>query len=84
MKAFSFNEPWLNSTLEKLLGLSASTKRALIRALEGSLEEPKDEKQGPKPRSMDALGKWEGDGTAEELAKSIRDARYDREKDLDW
>jgi hypothetical protein len=27
---------------------------------------------------------WEGDGTAEELAKSIREARYNREKNLDW
>jgi hypothetical protein len=42
--------------------------------------------QEPKSKitSMDAFGMWEGDGTAEELAKSIREARYNREKNLDW
>lgn len=83
MKALSFKEPWLNSTLEKLLGLSATTKRALIRALERSMEGNGNRNVEPKPRSMDAFGKWIGDGTAEELANSIRSDRYDREKDLD-
>ncbi len=84
MKAFSFKEPWLNSTLEKLLGLSTSTKRAIIRALELSLDGPENRKVEPRPSSMDAFGKWVGDGTAEELAQSIRADRHDRAKDLEW
>ena len=84
MKSLSFKEPWVNAYVERLLGLSTATKKAIIRLLERSLQEPPP--QGPKQEttSMDAFGKWEGDGTAEELAKSIRDARHDREKDLDW
>ncbi|MEO7081289.1 MAG: hypothetical protein ABIY71_07160 [Flavobacteriales bacterium] len=83
MKALSFKEPWLNSTLEKMLGLSTTTKRAIIRALERSLEGNEKRNVEPKPTSMDAFGKWVGDGTADELAESIRSDRYDREKDLD-
>ncbi len=83
MKALSFKEPWLNSTLEKMLGLSTTTKRAIIRALERSLEGNENRNVEPKPTSMDAFGKWVGDGTADELAESIRSDRYDREKDLD-
>jgi hypothetical protein len=81
MKALSFKEPWVNTYVKRLLGLSTNTKRAIIRVLERSMEpSPKPGKGG----SMDAFGKWEGDGTAEELAQSIRDARHFREKDLDW
>ncbi|MDX9751862.1 MAG: hypothetical protein RBT71_12335 [Flavobacteriales bacterium] len=82
MKAFSFKEPWLNSYLEKLLGLSAETKRALIRALERSLTATPD-KRDDKERDRrlaafwSACGAWVGDGSADELAAAIRDARVD-------
>lgn len=72
MKALSFKEPWLKSTVERLLGLSVTTKRAIIRALERSLEEPKKQRRGS---SLDAFGMWEGDGTADELIAKIRSAR---------
>jgi hypothetical protein len=82
MKALSFKEPWLNSTLEKLLGLSVSTKRAVIRALEKSMgpsedhpEKEKEEQREKSERFWSSFGSWEGDGTAEELAASIRNAR---------
>ena len=84
MKSFSFKEPWVNSYMERLLGLSVSTKKAIIRLLERSIQEKKEPEQKKHVTSMDAFGMWEGDGTAEELARKIREARYDREKDLDW
>ncbi len=87
MKALSFNEPWLNSTLEKLLGLSASTKRAVIRALENSMrpgkndpELEKEEQGKDSERFWATFGTWEGDGTAEDLAASIRNARTESSK----
>jgi len=84
MKTFSFKEFWVNTYVERLLGLSATTRRAIIRVVERALQKQTEPNKKHGPSSMDAFGMWEGDGTAEELAKSIRDARYDREKDLDW
>lgn len=81
MKALSFKEPWVNTYVEKLLGLSASTKRAIIRALERSMEPKRDkekeeeERRNRLARFWSSFGAWQGDGTAEELATSIRDAR---------
>jgi hypothetical protein len=84
MKSFSFKEPWLNAYVERLLGLSTATKKVIIDLLQHSIHKEAPIEPKPKTTSMDAFGMWEGDGTAEELAKSIRDARYNREKDLDW
>lgn len=64
----------MNTYVERLLGLSATTRRAIIRALERSLSEPS--KKPPKGKSsLDAFGMWEGDGTADELIEKIRKAR---------
>lgn len=80
MKSLSFKEPWVNSYVERLLGLSVATKRAIIRALEGSLkgQDTKPSKKTPRKRSPEflaSIGGWQGDGSAEELAASIRNAR---------
>ena len=40
MKSLSFKEPWVNAYVERLLGLSTATKKAIIRLLERSLREP--------------------------------------------
>ncbi len=84
MKAFSFKEPWLNSHVDRLLNLSEGTKRALIRVLERSMVvRPKkgDEQEKERDRKLaafwSACGAWEGDGTADELAAAIREARVD-------
>jgi hypothetical protein len=83
MKAFSFKEPWVHSYVERLLGLSTATKKAIIRALELSMNpSPKRGKRLSK-RFWSAFGAWEGDGTAEELARSIRADRYDRDRPVD-
>ncbi len=39
MKALSFKEPWVRSYVERLLGLSATTKRSIIRVLERSMDQ---------------------------------------------
>jgi|GEM_PF-1794200 len=92
MKALSFKEPWLNSTLEKLLGLSASTKRALIRALENSMlsgnNDPALEKEEQGNRKLSkrfwsAYGAWDSPESAAELIRSIRETRYDRDREVD-
>lgn len=80
MKSLSFKEPWITSYVERLLGLSAATKRAIIRALERSMErkEPEsgsDPARKGKSEFLSSIGGWQGDGTAEELAASIRNAR---------
>ncbi|MBL0126918.1 MAG: hypothetical protein IPP83_05540 [Flavobacteriales bacterium] len=81
MKAFSFKEPWVNGAVQRLLGLSASTKRAIIRILEGSLRQKADQGEEEEQHQSrlatfwSSFGAWEGDGTAEELAASIRNAR---------
>ncbi len=72
VKVLSFKEPWVNSYVEKLLGLSATTKRAIIRLLERSMEKPKKPRKGS---SLDAFGMWQGDGTADEMIAKIRAAR---------
>jgi len=74
----------LNAYVERLLGLSTATKKAIVRVLERSMQPETSQEPKSKITSMDAFGMWEGDGTAEELAKSIREARYNREKNLDW
>jgi hypothetical protein len=76
MKALSFKEPWLNSTLEKLLGLSADTKRALIGALEKSMrpvkhdpENEQEEERRKTERFWSTFGSWEGDGSADGIGR---------------
>ncbi|MDX9751524.1 MAG: hypothetical protein RBT71_10625 [Flavobacteriales bacterium] len=75
MKALSFKEPWVRTYVERLLGLSATTKKAIIRALERSMEATDQGQQPRKRSSLDAFGMWEGDGSAEDLIRSIRNAR---------
>lgn len=80
MKSLSFKEPWVSRYVERLLRLSAATKRAIIKVLEGSLkgQDSKPPKKTPRSRSPEflaSIGGWQGDGTAEELAASIRNAR---------
>ncbi len=82
MKSLSFKEPWVGSYVERLLGLSAATKRAIINVLEKSLM---PEKGGRAPRTRkkevfsekfwSACGAWDSPETAEELAASIRNDR---------
>ena len=83
MKALSFRTPWVATTVEKLLDLPVSTKRAIIRALERSIEPKKPGRKGLSDRFWSAYGAWDSSETAEELAKSIRDARYDRNRAVD-
>jgi hypothetical protein len=81
MKSLSFKEPWVNSYVERLLGLSTATKKAIICALERSMEykspqEPEDNMVKERTeRFWASFGSWEGEGTAEELPASIRNAR---------
>ncbi len=79
MKSLSFKEPWVNSYVERLLGLSTATKRAIVRVLEASLQKGKQgDRHDPRSRKKEFLssfGAWQGDGSAEELAASIRNAR---------
>ncbi len=81
MKAFSFKEPWVRSYVDRLLGLSTATKKAIIDILGRSIEKgqdmlpSEDEERKRTEKFWSSFGAWEGDGTAEELAKSIRDAR---------
>lgn len=75
MKSLSFKEPWVNSYVERLLGLSAATKRAIIRALEKSMAKNPQTNPTGYEEFLSSLGGWQGDGTAEELAASIRNTR---------
>jgi hypothetical protein len=75
MKSFSFKEPWVNSYVERLLGLSAATKRAIIRALERSMGPKQAPRKGLSDTFWKACGAWESDESAEELAATIRNAR---------
>lgn len=83
MKAFSFKEPWLNSYVARLLGLSTASKKAIVDILNRSMEyqspsEPEDNLLKERTeRFWSSFGSWEGDGTAEELAASIRNDRTD-------
>lgn len=83
MKAFSFKEPWVRSYLERLLGLSAASKKAIIRTLEHSLAKPGPEGEGLPDRFWRTFGAWDDPRTAEELARSIREARYNRDRPVD-
>lgn len=74
MKALSFKEPWVNTYVERLLGLSTTTKKAIIRALERSMEKPEKEKKERKG-TMAAFGAWVGPESAEEIIGWIEDAR---------
>ena len=82
MKALTFREPWVSSTVEKLLKLPASTRRAIIRALERSVQ-PKGNGKDSRTSQDDekdrlfwsSFGSWKGDGTADELIEKIRKAR---------
>ncbi|MBS1547143.1 MAG: hypothetical protein JST38_02965 [Bacteroidetes bacterium] len=75
MKSLSFKEPWVSSYVERLLGLSAATKRAIISVLEKSLGERKEPKKGFSDKFWSACGAWDSPESAEELAASIRSAR---------
>lgn len=75
MKSFSFKEPWVGSYVERLLGLSAAVKRAIIRMLENSLHTKKEPKKGFSDKFWSACGAWDSSETAEELAASIRNDR---------
>lgn len=82
MKSLSFKEPWVNSYVERLLGLSAATKRAIIRALEKSMAAGKENIEPRENRKKvfsdkfwSACGAWDSPETAEELAASIRNDR---------
>ena len=83
VKSLSFKEPWVNAYVERLLGLSTATKKAIIRLLERSMEYPEREEPTDyqvKERTetfWSSFGAWEGDGTAEDLAASIRNTRTD-------
>ncbi len=83
MKSLSFKEPWVKTYVERLLGLSTTTKKAIIRALERSMEPKHKPKKGLSDKFWSAFGAWEGDETAEELARAIREARYDRDRPVD-
>lgn len=83
MEAFSFKEPWVNRYLERLLGLSAASKRAVIRALERSLAKPDPEGEGLPDRFWSTFGAWDDPRPAEELARSIREARFNRDRPVD-
>ncbi len=83
MKSLSFKEPWVNSYVERLLGLSTATKKAIIRALERSITHGPKRSKKLSDRFWSSFGAWEGEGTAEELARSIREARYDRDRPVD-
>lgn len=83
MKSLSFKEPWVNTYVERLLGLSAATKKAIIRVIERSMAETKPPRGDEELGSLDAFGMWEGDGTADELIAKIRAARnFSRDRDM--
>jgi hypothetical protein len=76
MKSLSFNEPWVNAYVERLLGLSTATKKAIIRLLERSMQKKDALRSSPmKPSSDDAFGSWVGPESAEDLIDMIRKAR---------
>ena len=83
MKAGAFHLKSMPEILEQIKDWPADAKRSLMEAIQRMLPNPEPKKK-PTGGSLDAFGKWVGDGTAEELAKSIRDARHFRDKDLDW
>jgi hypothetical protein len=76
MKSLSFKEPWVNSYVERLLGLSTATKKAIIRLLERSMQQEDAPGSKPKkPSSDDAFGTWVGPESAEEIIDTIYKAR---------
>ena len=75
MKSLRFKEPWVKAYVERLLGLSTATKKAIISALERSMETSPKRGRNLSRRFWSAYGAWEEGGTAEELARSIHDAR---------
>jgi|GEM_PF-6625936 len=83
MKSGALHLKSMPEILEQIKDWPADAKRSLIEAIGRMLPDP-DQKKKPAGGSLDAFGMWKGDGTAEELAKSIRDARHFRDKDLDW
>lgn len=84
MEAFSFKEPWVKGYVERLLGLSTATKKAIIRALEHSMGRPGPESgEDLSDRFWRTFGAWDDPRSAEELARSIRAARHDRDRPVD-
>jgi hypothetical protein len=81
MKALSLKEPWVVNTLERLLALPASTRRALLEALRHSLEPAKNKDRKPLSENekdrlfWSSFGGWKGDGTADEQIAKIRNSR---------
>lgn len=75
MKSFSFKEPWLNAYVERLLGLSTTTKKAIIRALERSMTPGPKRGKKLSERFWSSFGAWEGPETAEELIQMIEGSR---------
>lgn len=76
MKSLSFKEPWVKSYVERLLGLSTATKKAIILLLERSIhQEDAPEPKPKKPSSDDAFGTWVGPESAEEIIDMIYKAR---------
>ena len=83
MKAGALHLKSMPEILEQIKDWPDEAKRALLESINRMLNTKKKPAK-KKGSSLDAFGMWQGDGTAEELAKSIRDARHFREKDLDW
>lgn len=83
MEAFSFKEPWVRSYVERLLGLSAATKQAVIQALQHSLGQQSPEGDGLPDRFWRTFGAWDDPRSADELARSIREARHSRDRPVD-
>lgn len=84
MKALSFKEPWVRSYVERLLGLSATTKRSIIRVLERSMDQRRpNHKKGLSDRFWRTYGAWDDPRSAQELAQAIREARHDRGRQVD-
>ena len=75
MKSLSFKEPWVNAYVERLLGLSTATKKAIIDALERSMTPNTRSDKELSERFWSSFGAWEGPETAEELIQMIEGSR---------
>ncbi len=83
MATRAVHKKMIDEFLEKIKDWPEDAKRSVVEAVERMLKrkpEKPDEKNLP-DEFWRSFGAWEGDGTAEELAQSIREARYDRNKE---